>query len=626
MEFHPVILCGGQGTKLYPLAEQMPKALLAIANKPVIWYVIEFLHKYGFEEAIIVSQPTFFDKIKSSVDTFISVYNIPIKLECLRLPCDKLTEMGTADALRYIQPHIKSDLLILPCDILIDIPLQQFANIHRCYNSALTILLTPQIQNTPADQSAGAMKTYKAGRDVIALAEKSDRILLLQNESDIDEKLSLTRSMLLKYPCLELRTDLRDTHVYLMSKSVLDVLNDSKGKKISSIKEELIPLILQKQLTDYKLVSTNPLATDSASAYNPLNDLELLAYQLSETNRSGRLDRIMVNGAIQEIYYTYACYQMILNSPQIALRISTVQDFIEGNKLMQKEANRMNLWPIERDHGLVHESVEITGAVERVVGKETYIGECSRIDEGCSLKKSIIGVHVILGKNVKVSNSIILERVVIEDNCQIINSIQNQLLSLENQILKGKHCLEMRWYFNFRVIWRHEHCLMASKHRNSPSLEMQLKNGQVKMFKKGILHSSWKNRHLKLNRNYLLVFETQHTYQPLESIIRDEIRSVRKLADVDNGFEIKVKEFECYTFQCINPDDLEEWVAALENRVPISSARLDSQAQVAQAVRQAGKSDFPAQFEAQPAVLYPGLPASEKPNDQTQPPPYNTMY
>ena len=423
MEFHPVILSGGQGTKLYPLAEHIPAALLSIANKPIIWYVIEFLHKYGFEEAIIVSKPTFFDRIKTCVDTFVSVYNIPIKLDCYCLPIDKHTEMGTADALRFIQPHIKSDLLIIPCDILIDIPLQQFANIHRCYNSALTILLTTQRQASPSDQSAGPMKTYKAGRDVIALAEGTDRILMLQNESDIDEKLTLTRSLLLKYPCLDIRTDLKDTHVYLMSRSTMDILNEGEGKKIHSIKDELIPLILQKQLTDYTKVSTYPSGEDASFMFNPLDNLELLSYQLSETNRSGRFDRIMLDGLCQEIYYTYACYTMILTSTHQALRISTVHDYIEGNKLMQREDIRHSLWPIETDQGLVHASVEITGAVERVVGKETYIGEGSRIDEGCSLKKSVIGSLVILGKNVKVSNSIILERAVIEDNCQIINSI-----------------------------------------------------------------------------------------------------------------------------------------------------------------------------------------------------------
>ena len=416
-----MILSGGQGSKLYPLAEQVPKALLAIANKPVIWYVIEFLHKYGFEEAIIVAQPAFFDRIQSSVDTFVTTYNIPIKLKCLCLPSDKQKEMGTADALRYIQPHIKSDLLILPCDILIDIQLQHFANIHRCHNSVLTILLSPQIPPAAPDQSAGAMKTYKAGHDVIALEEGSDRILLLQNESDLDDKLSLSRSLLLRFPCLELRTDLKDTHVYLMSRGVLDLLNEPEGKKIASIKEELIPLILRKQLTDYKPVSTYSISNEPVPS--PLDDLDLLAAQLSEGNKSRRLDRAVVDGVSQDVYYLFACYRMLLSGGQIALRISTVQDYIEGNKLMQREDKRQSLWPLEGESGLVHGSVEIAGPAERVVGKETFIGENCMIGEGCSIKRAMIGAQATLLKNVKVSNSILMERVVVEENCQVINSI-----------------------------------------------------------------------------------------------------------------------------------------------------------------------------------------------------------
>ena len=182
---------------------------------------------------------------------------------------------------------------------------------------------------------------------------------------------------------------------------------------------------------------------------------------------------------------------------------------------------------------------------------------------------------------------------------------------------------------------------MASKRNESPLPDAQQKSGQIKLFKKGLIHSSWRDRYLKLNRNYLLVFETQHTYQPLESIVRNEIKSVRKLAEVTNGFEIKVKEFEYYTFQTSSEDEREEWVAAIENRVPVSSSRLTSQAQVAHAARQADRSDFPARFQTEPAVLYPGLPEGQSSkehmereiqqlstdnNNNNNPPPYNMMF
>ena len=409
---------------MYPLAEQVPKALLPIANRPLIWYVIAFLNRHGFEEAIVISQPTYFDRIRSSVQSFITIYNLPIKLDYVCLPTEKHKEMGTADALRYIQPQIKSDLLILPCDILIDIHLQKFADIHRCYNSTLTVLLAPQTNPSSPDASGGAAKSYKAGSDIVAMAEDSERVLLLQNETEVDEKLSLTRSLLLKFPSLEVHTDLRDTHVYLMKRAVLDILNEPECKKISSIKEELIPLLLRRQLTEYKEVDTSfdSLANDLNTGFNTIDDLDLLALQLSESNRSQRLERIIEGGACKTIYYLYACYKMVLSGPQIARRVSTVQDYIEGNKLMQRDFTRRNLWPIE-ESVLVHGSVDISGPIERVVGSDTWVGENSSIAEGCSIKKSIIGPLTLLGKNVKVSNSIIMEKVVIEDNCQILNSV-----------------------------------------------------------------------------------------------------------------------------------------------------------------------------------------------------------
>ena len=335
---------------MYPLAEQVPKALLPIANRPLIWYVVAFLNRYGFEEAIIVSQQTYYDKIKGSVESFITIYNLPIKLEYVCIPTEKHKEMGTADVLRYIQPQIKSDLLILPCDILIDIQLQKFADIHRCYNSTLTVLLAPQPNPSPPDASGGAAKSYKAGSDIVAMADDSERILLLQNETEIDEKLALTRSLLLKFPCLEVRTDLRDTHVYLMKRSVLDILNEPECRKISSIKDELIPLLLRRQLTEYREVETS-FDSLANTGYNNIDDLDLLALQFSESNRSQRLERIVDGGVCKTIYYLHACYKMVLSGTQIARRVSTVQDYIEGNKLMQRESTRQSLWPIEGGQG-----------------------------------------------------------------------------------------------------------------------------------------------------------------------------------------------------------------------------------------------------------------------------------
>ena len=34
---------------MFPLCEECPKALLPVGNRPLIWYPVQLLEKYGFE-------------------------------------------------------------------------------------------------------------------------------------------------------------------------------------------------------------------------------------------------------------------------------------------------------------------------------------------------------------------------------------------------------------------------------------------------------------------------------------------------------------------------------------------------------------------------------------------------
>jgi glucose-1-phosphate cytidylyltransferase len=47
-----VVLCGGKGTRMGSLTKKKPKPLLKVKNKPIIWYVLKFLIKSGFNEFI----------------------------------------------------------------------------------------------------------------------------------------------------------------------------------------------------------------------------------------------------------------------------------------------------------------------------------------------------------------------------------------------------------------------------------------------------------------------------------------------------------------------------------------------------------------------------------------------
>ena len=48
-----VILSGGQGTRLRPLTSTMPKPAVPMVNRPMLWYMIDWLRLHGVEEVVM---------------------------------------------------------------------------------------------------------------------------------------------------------------------------------------------------------------------------------------------------------------------------------------------------------------------------------------------------------------------------------------------------------------------------------------------------------------------------------------------------------------------------------------------------------------------------------------------
>lgn len=50
-----VILCGGEGQRLRPLTEEIPKPLIEIRKKPILYYIIQHLKKYNITKYVIAT-------------------------------------------------------------------------------------------------------------------------------------------------------------------------------------------------------------------------------------------------------------------------------------------------------------------------------------------------------------------------------------------------------------------------------------------------------------------------------------------------------------------------------------------------------------------------------------------
>ena len=50
-----IILCGGKGLRLRPLTNNIPKPLITINDKPILYYIISHLIKYKIKKIIIAT-------------------------------------------------------------------------------------------------------------------------------------------------------------------------------------------------------------------------------------------------------------------------------------------------------------------------------------------------------------------------------------------------------------------------------------------------------------------------------------------------------------------------------------------------------------------------------------------
>jgi glucose-1-phosphate thymidylyltransferase len=104
-----VILAAGEGKRVRPLTRSRPKALLPVANRPIIGYVIEALLKNGIRDIVVVVGYR-----KEQVIRFLNELDVPITV----VVQDK--QLGTAHALNCAKSHIAGDFLLLPGDNYID--------------------------------------------------------------------------------------------------------------------------------------------------------------------------------------------------------------------------------------------------------------------------------------------------------------------------------------------------------------------------------------------------------------------------------------------------------------------------------------------------------------------------
>ena len=49
-----VILCGGKGLRMHQLTEEIPKPLVRVGGKPMLWHIMKAYKHFGFDEFVLL--------------------------------------------------------------------------------------------------------------------------------------------------------------------------------------------------------------------------------------------------------------------------------------------------------------------------------------------------------------------------------------------------------------------------------------------------------------------------------------------------------------------------------------------------------------------------------------------
>jgi mannose-1-phosphate guanylyltransferase len=124
-----VVLVGGFGTRLRPLTNQTPKAMLPVANRPFLEHQLEHLASHGVDRVILACgyrpdalRAHFGDRVQYVVED---------------------EPLGTAGAIAHATRGIGETFLACNGDVLTDLDLGALVALHRDRGARLTLALHP---------------------------------------------------------------------------------------------------------------------------------------------------------------------------------------------------------------------------------------------------------------------------------------------------------------------------------------------------------------------------------------------------------------------------------------------------------------------------------------------------
>ena len=119
------ILCG-PGVSLNTFTStpsDFPKALVPIANRPMVWYPLDYCYRMGITDITLITPPESAGPLETALARDPALTSLPNPKPEILAPKELMQTTGTGELLRLpeVQKAITDDFVVLPCDIVCEL-------------------------------------------------------------------------------------------------------------------------------------------------------------------------------------------------------------------------------------------------------------------------------------------------------------------------------------------------------------------------------------------------------------------------------------------------------------------------------------------------------------------------
>jgi dTDP-glucose pyrophosphorylase len=126
-----VIMAGGKGTRLLPMTERIPKPMLRLKEKPMLEHIIERAKAQGFSRFILAIH-----HLGEVIEEYFGDgKSLGVNISYIK----EKTPLGTAGALRLIEPKPPGPIVVTNGDVLTDINYVDMLDFHNHSNGTATM-------------------------------------------------------------------------------------------------------------------------------------------------------------------------------------------------------------------------------------------------------------------------------------------------------------------------------------------------------------------------------------------------------------------------------------------------------------------------------------------------------